>query len=134
LLHSTIRLKQLKPLPRYFSQHLTELNSANDLGSLWDQGPAYDLSKDDLRVVVVLEADTIVVTLRGRATRSAKLHDTPWLVAQSVLQHRGLKPGMPAEPLRPTLNSTGAVEPLILPGRAANSAALGAPHEHSAKS
>ena len=46
-LHSTIRLKQLKPLPRHFSQHLTELNSANDLGSLWDQGPAYDLSKDD---------------------------------------------------------------------------------------
>ena len=46
-LHSTIRLKQLKPLPRYFSQHLIELNSANDLGSLWDQGPVYDLSKDD---------------------------------------------------------------------------------------
>jgi hypothetical protein len=46
-LHSTIRLKQSRPLPRYFSQHLTELNSANDLGSLWDQGPAYDLSKDD---------------------------------------------------------------------------------------
>jgi hypothetical protein len=47
-LRSTTRLKQLKPPLRYSSQqHITELKSANDLGSLWDQGPAYDLSKDD---------------------------------------------------------------------------------------
>jgi len=47
-LSSTTRLKELKPPLRYSSQqHIIELKSANDLGSLWDQGPAYDLSKDD---------------------------------------------------------------------------------------
>jgi hypothetical protein len=51
-LRSTTRLKQLKPPLRYSSQqHITELKSANDLGSLWDQGPAYDLSKDDLSII-----------------------------------------------------------------------------------
>jgi hypothetical protein len=46
-LHSTTRFKQLRPLPRHPSQqYATELKSPNDLGSLWDQGPAYDLSKD----------------------------------------------------------------------------------------
>src|SRR5262245_22970378 len=47
-LRSTTRLRELKPPLRYSSQqHITELKSANDLGSLWDQGPAYDLSKED---------------------------------------------------------------------------------------
>jgi hypothetical protein len=40
----------------------------------------------DLRVLVVLEADTIVVTMPGTnySISYRKLHDTPWLVASDV--------------------------------------------------
>ena len=40
----------------------------------------------DLRLLVVLEADTIVVTMPGTSYTVSyrKLHDTPWLVASDV--------------------------------------------------
>ena len=40
----------------------------------------------DLRVLVVLEADTIVVTMPGTiySVSYRKLHDTPWLVASDL--------------------------------------------------
>ena len=43
-------------------------------------------SNSDLRLLVVLEADTIVVTMPGTRYSIAyrKLHDTPWLVASDV--------------------------------------------------
>jgi hypothetical protein len=41
---------------------------------------------NDLRVLVVLEADTIVVTMPGTSYSITyrKLHDAPWLVASDV--------------------------------------------------
>ena len=41
---------------------------------------------NDLRVLVVLEADTIVVTIPGTSYSVSyrKLHDTPWLVASEI--------------------------------------------------
>ena len=43
-------------------------------------------SENDLRVLVVLEADTIVVTMPGTSYSITyrKRHDTPWLVASDV--------------------------------------------------
>ena len=43
-------------------------------------------SDNELRVLVVLEADTIVVTMPGTSYSITyrKLHDTPWLVASDV--------------------------------------------------
>jgi hypothetical protein len=41
---------------------------------------------NDLRVLVVLEADTIVVTMPGTnySISYRKLHDTPWLVSSDI--------------------------------------------------
>jgi hypothetical protein len=41
---------------------------------------------NDLRLLVVLEADTIVVTMPGMSYSVSyrKLHDTPWLVASDI--------------------------------------------------
>jgi hypothetical protein len=41
---------------------------------------------NDLRVLVVLEADTIVVTMPGTnsSINYRKLHDTPWLVSSDI--------------------------------------------------
>ena len=39
--------KQRKPISRLPHQ-IPELETSTDAGSLWDQGPAYDLSRDDL--------------------------------------------------------------------------------------
>jgi len=43
-------------------------------------------SNNDLRVLVILEGDTIVVTMPGTGYSISyrKLHDTPWLVASDV--------------------------------------------------
>ena len=43
-------------------------------------------SDNELRVLVVLEADTVVVTMPGTrySITYRKLHDTPWLVASDV--------------------------------------------------
>jgi hypothetical protein len=41
---------------------------------------------NDLRVLVVLEADTIIVTMPGTSYSISyrKLHDTPWLVTADI--------------------------------------------------
>ena len=41
---------------------------------------------NDLRLLVVLESDTIVVTMPGTSYTVSyrKLHDTPWLVASDI--------------------------------------------------
>ena len=43
-------------------------------------------NSNDLRVLVVLEADTIVVTMPGTSYSISyrKLHDTPWLVTADI--------------------------------------------------
>lgn len=48
-------------------------------GAIVEQG-------NDLRLLVVLEADTIVVTMPGTSYSVSyrKLHDTPWLVASDI--------------------------------------------------
>jgi hypothetical protein len=44
------------------------------------------MESNDLRVLVILEADTIVVTMPGTSYSISyrKLHDTPWLVAADI--------------------------------------------------